>query len=120
MAYIMVGLGGAFGSVARYVLGKIISKKLNKSLPIATFFINITGAMLLGLVTSFGFNDNAYHFFADGFLGAYTTFSTFMYEGFVLFQGKKRLNAIVYIVGSVALGIFGYIAGYELGKWACL
>ena len=53
---------------------------------------------------------------ADGFLGAFTTFSTFMYEGFNLFQENERLNALVYIISSVFLGIVGFVMGYAAGK----
>lgn len=117
MTYILIGIGGAFGSLARYVLGKVISKSAKSVFPFGTFIINITGAILLGLVSSRGVSSNVYHLLADGFLGAYTTFSTFMYEGFNLFQGKRWLNACIYIVGSVILGILGYIVGFEAGRY---
>ncbi|NYC94583.1 fluoride ion exporter CrcB/FEX [Clostridium acetobutylicum] len=48
---------------------------------------------------------------ADGFLGAYTTFSTFMYEGFNLFENKKKLNALIYILSSIIIGILGFYMG---------
>ena len=57
-----------------------------------------------------------YLLLADGYLGAYTTFSTFMYEGFNLFRGKEKMNAFTYILGSLFLGIIGYVLGLKLGK----
>lgn len=114
MDLVFVGIGGALGSAARYGLGKLIAKRAAPGFPAGTFIINVTGAILLGLVISAGTGGSIYLLLADGFLGAYTTFSTFMYEGFNLFKDKKT-NAIVYIAGSLVLGVIGYITGLELG-----
>lgn len=116
MEYFLVGLGGAMGSLTRYQFGKVIADKCKTNFPIGTFIINITGALLLGIVSTIGVNNNLYMLLADGFLGAYTTFSTFMYEGFNLFNGKKILNAFTYILGSLILGVIGYIIGSTIGK----
>ncbi|WMJ86396.1 fluoride efflux transporter CrcB [Anaerocolumna sp. MB42-C2] len=114
MELIFVGLGGALGSLTRYQAGKIISGKYSIAFPIGTFMINITGAILLGIISSMDAGKNIYLLFGDGFLGAYTTFSTFMYEGFQLFQKNKKLNAFTYIISSLVLGILGYGIGYCL------
>jgi CrcB protein len=117
MEYLFIALGGALGSFTRYTIGKKITEKKMSTFPIATFIINITGAILLGIVTSIGFDTYKYALFGDGFLGAYTTFSTFMYEGFTLFQNNEKLNAAIYILFSFILGIIGYIIGVEIYKW---
>ena len=117
MLYLIAGIGGVFGSIARYSLGKAISSKTNSVFPLGTFIINITGAILLGVVSSINVNNNVYLFLADGFLGAYTTFSTFMYEGFNLFQENKKLNAFIYILGSLLLGLTGYVLGVKIADW---
>jgi fluoride exporter len=57
----------------------------------------------------------AYLLAAEGFLGAYTTFSTFMYEGFNLFKGDEKKNARVYIIGTMITGMAGYLTGWMLG-----
>jgi len=114
MEYILLGIGGAFGSLTRYKLGDIISKKAKSKFPFGTFIINITGAFLLGVLTSSGMSKNMSLLLADGFMGAYTTFSTFMYEGFNLFQGRKKLNAFVYVILTLILGIFGFYLGENL------
>ncbi len=111
MNYILVGIGGAFGSITRYSLGRFISSKAKSRFPFGTFFINITGAFLLGILSASGAGSNMYSLFGDGFLGAYTTFSTFMYEGFNLFQDNKKLNAFIYILGSLIIGIIGFMLG---------
>jgi len=112
MNLILVGLGGALGSLARYQLGKMISCRQKSTFPFGTFIINITGAILLGMLSNFDFQNNLYLLLGDGFLGAYTTFSTFMYEGFNLFKNNEKLNALVYIILSIVLGLIGYALGY--------
>jgi len=112
---LLLGLGGAAGSIARYKLGSIISQRMNTTFPAGTFIINITGAVLLGIVSGMHVGGNMYLLLADGFLGAYTTFSTFMYEGITLFQGKEKMNAFIYIAGSLIVGIIGYFIGFETG-----
>jgi len=116
MEYIFVGIGGAFGSIIRFSLSRFIAEKVNSSLPIGTFIINITGALLLGLFSGLGINHNSYLLIAEGFLGAYTTFSTFAFEGFSLFQDNEKLNAFIYIFVSLLLGLIGFTAGLELGR----
>lgn len=110
-----MGLGGVFGGLARFELGKRISQRSGTTFPLGTFIINITGALLLGIVTGINPGNNFYLLFGEGFLGAYTTFSTFMYEGFNLFQENEKLNAFIYILGSFFLGIIGFVIGLKAG-----
>ncbi|MEN8905006.1 MAG: fluoride efflux transporter CrcB [Clostridiales bacterium] len=115
MEYFFVGLGGACGSLLRYYLGRFITSKSNSSFPLGTFIINITGAILLGIFNSISMDKNISILICDGFLGAYTTFSTFIYEGFNLFNNKKT-NALVYIIISLFLGVLGYLFGIKIFK----
>jgi CrcB protein len=117
MEYLFIAFGGALGSFSRYTIGKKIAERKMSGFPIATFIINISGAILLGIVSSINFDTYKYALLGDGFLGAYTTFSTFMYEGFTLFQNNERLNAGIYITFSFVLGVIGYIIGVEIYKW---
>lgn len=116
MELVLIGIGGAAGSVVRYQLGKMIAQKSDSGFPFGTFFINISGALLLGVVTGLDPARNVSLTLAEGFLGAYTTFSTFMYEGFHLFQDNQKKNAFVYIAGTLILGVIGYSAGYAIGR----
>jgi fluoride exporter len=115
MDLIYVGIGGALGSLARFQLGKMVSDRTKTKFPLGTFIINISGAFFLGIVSSLNVDKNGYLLLGEGFLGAYTTFSTFMYEGFKLFGDNKKVNAALYIVCSLLIGIAGYIAGVQLG-----
>lgn len=114
MAFFLVGVGGIFGSVARYFLGRFISERTNTIIPLGTFLINITGSFLLGVVYALGLNSHYQRLFADGFLGAYTTFSTFTYESMTLFQEGKIWHALVYIIFSLITGILGFMIGLKL------
>ena len=111
MNYLLVCVGGAAGSLARYSAGREITKRSKSAFPFGTFIINIAGAFLLGIVSSIHAGTNAYFWLGDGFLGAFTTFSTFMYEGFHLFEDNDLMNAFTYIGVSFILGISGYILG---------
>ena len=116
MTLLLVGIGGALGSFTRYKIGIIISKKVSQKFPFHTYIINISGALLLGFLNGFDVEKNIYLLIGDGFFGAYTTFSTFMYEGFNLFKNKKKLNASFYILSSIIIGIIGYAVGYFISK----
>lgn len=112
MSYIIVGLGGIFGSVARYSVGRLIARYNSTAFPWATFLVNILGALMLGAVSALDVNNTIYLAVGEGFLGAFTTFSTFMYEGFNLIHSNKYLNALIYICTTIALGIVSFILGY--------
>lgn len=116
MTYLLIAIGGGAGSLVRYSLGKVIGEKSNMNFPIGTFIINITGAILLGIISSISVSSNIMLLLADGFLGAYTTFSTFMYEGFNLFQEREKINAFIYILGTLILGTLGFALGTYIVK----
>lgn len=116
MDYLIVGVGGMLGSITRYTLGKWISEKYSSIIPLGTFLINISGAFLLGIVSSLYSSGNLYLLMAEGYLGAYTTFSTFMYEGFNLYNENEKKNAFHYIFGTLFFGIIGFIIGVGLVK----
>lgn len=111
MDLLLVGIGGIAGSLTRFSLGQYIQKRAGIYFPIGTAIINITGAFLLGILVSLNLDKNYSILLCDGFLGAYTTFSTFMFDGVKLFSSNKKLSGIIYIVFTIILGITGYILG---------
>jgi len=113
MNFILVGIGGALGSIIRFAIGKLISERSKSTFPLGTFFVNFTGSYLLGVISNLSLAENISLLIAYGFLGAYTTFSTFMYEGFKLFQENEKLNALIYISGSIILGIISFSLGIK-------
>jgi CrcB protein len=116
MDYLLVGIGGICGSLTRFILGRFISERAKSVFPWGTFAINISGALLLGIVSDFQDLHKVYMLLGNGFLGAYTTFSTFMYEGFNLFKDRESINALIYVVLSLCLGIFGFFIGTGIGR----
>lgn len=115
-----VAFGGAFGAIARYLLNTILAKIL-APFPFATFFINITGSFLIGFLAiifteKFTESENWRLFLMVGFLGAYTTFSTFELETFELLRERQLLTAFFYVSTSFAVGLIGVFSGVWLGK----
>lgn len=116
MHIVLVGLGGIAGAFARFELGRFLAARTRSGFPVPTFVINLVGAMLLGLISGIEPQMTIYFLLGDGFLGAFTTFSTFMYEGLNLVRGSKKRNAAVYIGASLVLGVIGYWLGWQLGR----
>ena len=104
------------GAVARYGIGLILGNALSP-FPFATFLINVTGSFLIGLLlTKFEANETLRLLLITGFLGAYTTFSTFEYEAFQLTQTKQTLIAFLYVALSFALGFIGVASGIWVAR----
>ena len=115
MNIIFVGIGGACGSLARYSIGKFIAQRSDSVFPLGTFAVNILGPLLLGLLMALHVPASVYMLLGDGFLGAFTTFSTFMYEGITLFKDSEKKSAAAYITITVVLGLIVYMIGFTLG-----
>lgn len=121
MEYIVISIGGILGANARYLLANWAAQRLGSTFPYGTFIINISGAFVLGLFMAF-LEDRAFVpanyrlFFATGFCGAYTTFSTFTYESLRLFQDGSFLLGFANIFGSVVVGMLGVFLGFVLGR----
>jgi len=106
-----VCIGGALGSLARFLIQDTLTKKYKKPFPLSTFIINISGSFLLGLTSSCNLNNELKLLISIGFLGGFTTFSTFMNENYNLLYSKKSIISLIYISLSIFLGIVGYIFG---------
>lgn len=112
MTLLLLTFGGAFGAMARYKLGAVLLRHEPHAFPFGTFVINITGALLLGLLCGFGVSGNPYLLLGDGFCGAFTTFSTFTVESVQLIRGRAAKKAVLFIVLSVSAGIAFFTVGY--------
>lgn len=117
----MVGIGGALGSVLRFWLGSYVGGRFGSRFPYGTFVINITGSFLIGLVITVlaektQWSPNWRYLIPIGFIGGYTTFSTFEYETFRLFQDGQMMSAALNVVLSVIVGFVGVWIGAIAGR----
>ena len=108
--WIGIGIGGVLGSLLRFFTTSFINRFWHYSFPIATFSINLTGSFALAILYLLDHGSDKL-FILDtlgiGFLGAFTTFSTFTYETAILMDRRAFAAAFSYLVLSVALGISG-------------
>ncbi len=121
MDLVWIGVGGAAGAIARYVVDGWVSGIARGAFPWGTFAINLSGSFLLGvlfaLATERGVLPASIRGPAMiGFLGAYTTFSTLMLESWRLIEDGATGLAAVNLVGSVGLGLVAVLAGMTLGR----
>ena len=115
-----VGIGGFIGSISRYLIsGWIQQISYSSVFPWGTFFVNILGCLIIGIIG--GLSDN-FGFFSStarllimiGILGGFTTFSTFGYESFHLIRNKEIFTVFIYMVSHFTLGILAAGIGYYL------
>ncbi len=112
--FLLVGLGGALGSMLRYAFYLAITVK---QFPLATFAVNIIGSFIIGTVLALSlkndlFLNNWKLFLVTGICGGFTTFSAFSLENITLLQNEKYFIALVYIVSSIVLGIAAAWLGF--------
>jgi len=116
-----IAAGGALGAVARYLINISPLQNLFKLFPFPTFFINITGSFLIGfllilLTDKFQPGENLRYGVLAGFLGAYTTFSTFELEIWGLIKESQFFTAFLYLFLSVLAGFIGVALGITLAR----
>jgi CrcB protein len=114
-AAVWVGLAaaGGIGAVARFVLDGGLSARARGVLPLGTLAVNLTGALVLGLLAGAGVAGDALRLAGTGFVGAYTTFSTWMFESHRLAEEGELRAAALNVAGSLVLGL----AAAALGRW---
>jgi CrcB protein len=113
-----VALAGAAGALARFAVHGVVQARVTSQLPFGTIVVNITGSfalgLLVGLVTYQGLDADVRTVVGTGFLGAYTTFSSFSYDTLGLFEGGATWSAIGNAVGVVAAGLVAATAGFVI------
>ena len=113
---VAVGVGGGFGALIRYFLAGAIQPSWWPGFPFGIFVVNITGGLVMGLITELAalkiqMTPEVRAFLTTGILGGYTTFSTFSLDSALLMERGAYMQAAAYIVGSVVLSIVALFAG---------
>ena len=112
---LLVFIGGGFGSVARYLLGKVLNNA-EGGIPLGTFAANVLGSLLIGIILGLAAKNEALTqsqtlLLATGFCGGFTTFSTFAYENHVFLKNGDFTNFALYTIGSFVLAFLAVFAG---------
>ncbi len=119
--YLLVMLGGGAGSLVRYLVGSAVMNRLGGRFPLGTIFINITGSFLIGFVLTtlieHQSHPNLRLLLVVGFLGGYTTFSSFEWETLGLIQDGSRWLGLINVAGSVLMGYIAvWLGAFLAGK----
>jgi CrcB protein len=119
--YFFIAFGGALGSVARYVVGTSVSNRLGIRFPFGTLAINLSACLLIGLSMEIlnrhtDLNPALRYLIPIGFIGAYSTFSTFEWEVFSNLNSGAFWTAILYVAVSLVFGLIAVALGAALGR----
>ena len=119
--YFFIALGGALGSVARYFVGTTVSDRLGIRFPYGTLIINISACLIIGLSLEIlnrhtNINPALRYLIPIGFIGAYSTFSTFEWEIFSNLNSGAFWIAILYVAASLVFGLVAVALGAALGR----
>ncbi len=120
--YWLIGLGGFLGANARYLVSGWAAERWGASFPFGTLFVNVTGSLALGFFLTFA-NERALidprwrFFLAIGFIGAYTTFSTYAFESFAFLDERQGWLALVNLFANNLISLIGVLMGSALARW---
>ena len=121
MTILLVGAGGFFGAITRYLVDGWVTQVLGPQFPWGTMVINVSGSFVLGLLFALAIDRTALPAairgpILIGFIGAYTTFSTLTLESWRLVEAGSWPQAIANLVGSIVLGMVAVVAGLAIGR----
>lgn len=118
-SYIIVFVGGGIGAALRHFVNLVAARWLGTSFPYNTLFANVSGSLVMGLLTAYfglraGSPQSLKLFLTTGILGGYTTFSTFSLDSVLLWERSQYLAAAGYVLASVAASLVGVLFGASL------
>ena len=117
---LLVFIGGGFGSVARFLLGKLLNNA-ESGIPFGTFTANILGSLIIGLILGFAAKNDTLTqsqtlLLATGFCGGFTTFSTFAYENHAFLKSGDFMTFALYTITSFAIALLAVFGGIYLSR----
>ncbi len=117
----IIGCGGFLGAISRYLVSDLVYTFIGTGLPYGTLVVNLTGSFFLGIVARLGLSgnllpDSANSFIGIGFLGAFTTFSTFSVQTLELLESGSLLKALLNISLNIILCLIGAWGGFTVGR----
>ena len=117
---LLVFVGGGFGSVLRYLIGKYLNNPQD-GIPYGTFAVNILGSLLIGIILGLAakndtLTSNQTLLLATGFCGGFTTFSSFAYENYVFLKTGDFTSFALYTIASFIIGFLAVFFGLFLVK----
>lgn len=120
--YLVLCVAGACGTLSRYWIGGFVQRLAGEGFPLGNFIVNLSGCLLFGLVYAMvenrsGLPGDLRLYVLTGFMGAYTTFSSYMFESVALMQHGQWLAASANIVGQTVLGVACVVAGLAIGRF---
>ena len=116
-ALVVVGIGlvGGLGAVARFLLDGAVSRRVGRGFPWGTLTVNLSAAFVLGVLAGAALSDDAYRILGTGFVGAYSTFSTWMLESHRLAEDGRARLGLANLAVSLVAGLAAAWAGQRLG-----
>lgn len=120
--FLVISIGAMLGANARYLISGWAAEKFGAAFPYGTLIINLTGSLILGLFITlvtdrFLISPNWRFLVVIGFLGSYTTFSSYTYESMSLIMGNQWLTGLLNLLGSSFLGGFAVLLGILLARF---
>lgn len=116
LVWLGVALIGGIGSVLRFVIDRAVARRVSRPFPFGTLSVNVSGAVLLGFLAGLALNKEAALLAGTAFVGAYTTFSTWMLETQRLGEERQLRSSLANIVVSVVLGVAAAFIGQRLAE----
>jgi CrcB protein len=116
---LLIGSGGALGSIARYAISQLTKRYWLHAFPMGTFLVNALGCLLIGLLIGYYSKinqDGMKLLLITGFCGGFTTFSSFASENIALIQQNQMSTSVLYILGSIFIGLLFVWIGISLMK----
>ena len=120
---LIVSIGSFFGGGMRYWISKMVQSCSLIAFPFGTMTVNVLGCLIIGFLSGLNWNGGGRMspstklLLTTGFCGGFTTFSTFMNEGSALMKDEHYTYMMLYLFGSLALGLIAVLSGHQLAKW---